>query len=212
MESTVRKKTQAAGKAVSRRASREEIVEAFLNLTNAEKVKLSRQALFLSETWEILANDEEDLLQTALQETLGGPRHWYIETNPTLVEHLTYALINAAGKIRRKLMFKDERTGSLVRRMDGTERADGTEIWDDIANSTTGTEAAYAAVETVNLILRELKSDKQAIQVIGEWNSGYTGTEIIKRLGLTKTQYATITRRIDRKLIKFSGGSSRGVK
>lgn len=180
----------------ARRATRAEIDAAFHNLTDVENAKLLHTARVLA--YGFWQDEEEDLLQTAIMQIYSGSRPWYIEKRDDIFWHLHETLINIAWKRRNKLQIKDPRTGESIRRLIDPQLTDGTEIWDGIADPEVDTEKSYEAVEQINLLFKELKDHPKAIKVLNEWMDGYTGPEVRQRLDLTKTEYGTIERRINR--------------
>lgn len=209
MKSSGEPQVQDENKTPARRASREEIDAALEDLTDVEQSKLWRIAKIFANKW--WKNEEEDLLQTAISRTYSD-RPWYIDARPSIFWHLHETLINTSWKWKQKRLLPDNQTGEETHRLVGVQRADGTEIWDAAADPKVDTEKSYEAAEQMNLLFDALKEDSKAIKVLHGWIYGYKGPEIMKLLGLTKTEYGTIERRLNRAMDKLSNDSPGGVK
>lgn len=185
-----------------RRAGKLEIGDAVDELELSDLRKLERIAEGYTE-YGVLRGEAIDLLNEAIELTLAEKRHWYIDTNPTIFEHLRWLIRTLAYEKRKRLLVKDERTEEWVPRFFNPESNESGVFWENIPNVSVSIEDDYAETQTVKRVYDFFFDDLTIVGILECWVSGYNREQTVKELGITITDYETARRRIKRKESKL---------
>jgi|SRR5882762_678536 len=171
--------------------SMEEMWLAILFLTTAELLRLEHYA-----RWRIrwlgrkaLGRDERDLLQEAITATVTGKRVWKEDVDLCL--HLL-------GAMRSISSSWHEKKGDEYLESELAEPGQETPL--DRAATTEDPERILRAKERLEEVKRLFAQDAAASKIIKLLGFGHTAKEIQSELRLSATEYATVTKRIRRKL------------
>ncbi len=177
-------------------ASLEEATAAIQALTDEDHQRLVLISRFWHRQRKLfrLGVDPLELLSEAFESTLAaGGRRWR-KARVTIVQHLDQSMRSISGhhieKARTLAEAKKEVRGLAVIR----GRSPHTSV----------VEAQAAARSEIEAIRAVFSDDASALRVLECRADGMSAEEIQTALSLSKTQYATVNRRIIRKLVKYS--------
>jgi DNA-directed RNA polymerase specialized sigma24 family protein len=188
-------------------ATPEEVTQAIESLTPAELNKLhdyARTRIF-SLGRHAGSADAGDLLQEAVRRVLEEKRHW----KPAKVDFVGF-LIGVMKSIASSWKTRAERNPPTIRDSDFAETDDGAESNPFELAADTRPDALRQLMDgdlpTQEWLVHEIEQlfseDPICSLICGAWGDGDNGPEIMKTLELTRTQYDTAVRRIDRKIHK----------
>lgn len=180
-----------------RRAEKVDVAEAMDRLTKEEWNRLEIRARQLTIRG-ILEGEWEQILHDAVALSLEGICPWYVDTNPTMYEHLRWALQRISFASRRKLLVKDSETDGWIPKCFNPELKDDDVFWDNLPDMSTNTERGHEAREKIEIILAYFKSDPLIVQVLKCRMDDYDREEIAAKLGISTTDFETIRKRIKR--------------
>lgn len=175
-------------------ATTEESAAAIRQLSDADHQKLLLAARFWHaqrKALQIQGIVPEDLLSQAYLTTLAGHRRW--RRSVSLVKHLSQCMRSISGHMLEH--GKAELTGKTELRKIA--------IVHDWPASESTVEGQVSAREEIENIRRLFADDKQAIEVLLKRATGMEAEEIRAEMSLSSMHYATISRRILRKLTSF---------
>lgn len=185
-----------------RRAEPLEIGDALDDLTIGELRKLEEIAAGYTR-YGILRGEAEDLLNEAIEWTLSGKRHWYIETNPTIFEHLKWLMRTLAHYKRERLLVRDEQTQQWLPKFFNPESNGSKVFWENLPSVSADIEDDYIKAQTVRRIYEFFFDDPTIVGILECWVSGYNRERTAEALKITITDYETARRRIKRKESKL---------
>lgn len=171
-------------------ASQEEVVAAIRALSDVDHQKLVIIARFWHQQRRGLSRlgiEPEELLSEAFERTLNERRRWR-KARVTLIRHLDATMRSVSGQMLAAA--KSEREGLAAVH--------------DRQPALPTLEAQVLAREEIAAIDKFFSDDPSALGVLRCRADGKDAEEIRSELDLTKTEYATICRRIVRKFIKYS--------
>ena len=190
-------------------AGPDEVRQAISLLTDGELLKLKRlaeQAIYRLR-WKVWSVDADDLLHDAILRLLEEKRRW----KPKRVD-LMGQIAGIIASIESYWRKCGKRSQPPLLETDlVTDNADGEAVpsaLDLAADQRHGPEQTIIVGEELTdeqlfIQIEELFSeDSLANLVFSEWQRGTTGPEIMKALGLTRQQYDTAVRRMDREIQK----------
>jgi DNA-directed RNA polymerase specialized sigma24 family protein len=190
-------------------AGPDEVRQAISLLTDGELLKLKRlaeQAIYRLR-WKVWSVDADDLLHDAILRLLEEKRRW----KPKRVD-LMGQIAGIIASIESSWRKSGKRSQPPLLETDlVTDNADGEAVptaLDLAADQRHGPEQRIIAGEKlteeqlVNQIEELFSEDSLASLVFSEWQRGTTGPEIMKALDLTRQQYDTAVRRMDRVIQK----------
>ncbi len=171
-------------------ASQEEVVAAIRALSDLDHQKLVLIARFWHQQRRGLSQlgvEPDELLSEAFERTLDGRRRWR-KARVTLIRHLDATMRSVSGQMLAAAKSEREGRAAVHDRQPGVPTL----------------EAQVLARDEITAIDKFFSDDPSALSVLRSRADGKNAEEIRSELGLTKTEYATICRRIVRKFIKFS--------
>lgn len=177
-------------------ASLEEARQAIAGLSQADLAKLGIAAKAYSRRLGVRGADLwGDLLNEALAKTLEGDRRWR-HVRVTIVHHLDQVMSSlsshAVGVARRER--------AAVADMDPREVRDPVGSSDPALSSV---ETAIVSREEIERFLDHFQGDTDALRVLACRARGMRGHEIQEALGISKTQLATVNKRILRTYVRL---------
>lgn len=170
-------------------AAREAVNEAVQNLQEADFAKLSMIARYFvrSRYLQSALVDPDDLLHDAIVKTLDGRRRW--KRGVSIIKHLDRVMESDSGHVAEQ------------RASHGTVQLSETEA--EPAALEPSPEARLQDRETLDAVTALFADDSVALQLIRLKSDGISASEIRCRLGMSKKQYATVTKRIRRRLAAY---------
>ena len=171
-------------------ASQEEVEAAMRALSDVDHQKLVVIAHFWHQQRRGLSQlgiDPQELLSEAFERTLDRRRRWR-RARVTLIRHLDATMRSVSGQMLAAA--KSERGGLAAVH--------------DRQPAVSTLEAQVLARDEIAAIEKFFSDDPSALRVLRCRADGKDAEEIRSELGLTKTEYATICRRIVRKFINYS--------
>lgn len=169
-------------------ATQEEALESIKSLSDADHVKLRSIAEYFAHrrlNGKII--EPRDLLQQAFMKTLTGDKRW--RKKVPFIKHLDRCMENISGHIVEKYITNN--TESL------------TDYEYDVAAPFDNPVNRISAVEQIENTLDIFKDDKIARDLLELKSQGFSAVEIQRKLGIGKTQYETVTRRISRHITQY---------
>lgn len=190
-------------KSPPRRAELVEVGAAMDKLTERELRELEKYASEKT-SYGVQKGEGEDVLNEVVVSTLMGKRHWYIDLNPTMFEHLRWEIKTFAYERRHKLLTRDKQTETKV---PITIVADPSE--DDVFSTgrssvNVDVENEYDNTQGVKRIYEFFFDDPTISEMLECLALKYSKSRIIEELGLTDTEYANAKKRIERKREKMA--------
>lgn len=137
--------------------------------------------------------EPEDLVQDAITKTLDGRRKWNRDVD--IIKHLDRVMESDSGHEADKRVARDLR---LLPEDEATE----------LAAEQPRPEARLMAIDELEGVLGLFGDDQPALDLLRLKGNGLDASEIQRELGIGKTQYDTVTKRIRRRIAKYiaSGG------
>jgi hypothetical protein len=190
-------------------AGPDEVREAIAALTEAESVKLKRLAEGAAYRLRryVWGTDGNDILQVAIHRVLVNKRHW----KPQKVDFVGF-LAGVISSIEFDWRKQGKRGEMPVLEADlPKQNADGDEMPNAVQSAVDHRpDPERQLIENEELTQEELfgqieallSEDSLASLIFSEWRCGTKGPEIIKALDLTRTEYDTAVRRMDRAIQK----------
>lgn len=179
-------------------ATDDEVVAAVRALTDADGIRLAKVAGFraraLAGTG--LGLSAEDLLQEAINRTLGGARRW--RKKVPFVTHLSKTIRSISSHA------PDELKGAVVlpaSNEDADGRLDGVALVSQFSDP----EHGAAVLEQFTKVEKKFANDTEVALVLQGLASGMKGPEIQLDLNITETQYETIMTRLRRGVDREQG-------
>lgn len=186
-------------------ATEAEIIDSIELLTQAETVRLEKYAEY--RIWIIgpRAADgrgHRDLLQQAYTQFLSGDRKWNRDKPFTVV--LFGAIKSISNHWATQCDPEQPKTESelLITGEDGSKHSP----FEEIASKDFDPTLQIEIEQILERIDKIFARDDEALLVIDGWRKQMTGPEIKEDLGLSQTEFETITRRIRRTVTKEFGG------
>ncbi|MCA1633213.1 MAG: hypothetical protein LC785_05975 [Acidobacteria bacterium] len=185
-----------------RYATPEEVCAAIERLTFEEDRKLNylarRHARFRG-----LGDQHSDLLYESYARALNrkGDHRWDMAER-TFLEFMGEVVRITANTLRNRLLVDRRRPSHGMRYVSGTANdPDGTDLLDQCPSPEADAARAYAAKEAVGAVLTLFKDDADAMAVIRCYYGGAVKrSEVMEELKLSEKEYATITKRMDRRI------------
>jgi DNA-directed RNA polymerase specialized sigma24 family protein len=179
-------------------ASDEEVIGAIGSLSSADNLRISRVSAFRAAALAALGlgMSAEDLMQEAIMRTIKGDRRW--RKSVRFVSHLTKTIRSLSSHA------PDELRGGIVLPATSEDfggRLDGVVLTSGLPDA----ERAAAASEQLGQIIDRFKNDAEVLLVLERLASGMAGPEVQTDLGITQTQYETITTRLRRGIDRREG-------
>lgn len=173
-------------------ASREEVVQALQSLSKADLLRLKQLAKLRCVGLHVM--DWEDLLNEAITRILAGSRRW-----PRQVPFLAFM-----AQTFRSIASEEWRRLELA---NTTSESDLGDSHDSRALESAALDPIHPGREVLaRKALEEIEAlfqgDPSAMAILQGFAQGYTPDEIMGQNGFSSTQYATLQRRIRRKLSK----------
>ena len=131
--------------------------------------------------------EPEDLVQDAIAKTLDGRRKW--NRSVSIIKHLDRVMESDAGHEAEKRVTRDLR---LLPQDDASE----------LAAQQPRPEARLTALDELEGLLALFADDQTALDLLRLKGNHLSASEIQRELGMGKTQYDTVTKRIRRRLAK----------
>ena len=179
----------------TRYATREEAHDAIQNLQESDFAKLMVIARFFARKRKLAAVDAEpeDLLQEAIAKTLDGRRRWSREVS--MIRHLDRVMESDSGHIveRRDVEAKRRR-----------EHMYDPDLLPEPASLEPNPEARVRNRDALDNALASFAGDERALQLIRLKGDDLSASEIRRQLGMRKTEYDTVTKRIRRRVANLS--------
>ncbi len=173
-------------------ASREEVVLALQSLSEADLLRLKQLAKLRCIGLHVM--DWEDLLNEAVTRVLAGSRRW--PRRVPFVAFMAQTFRSISSEEWHRLELANTSSESDLSDSDGESVLESAAL-DPIHP---GREVfARKALEEIEALFSD---DPSAMAVLQGFAQGYTPDEIMGQNGFTTTQYATLQRRIRRKLSK----------
>lgn len=208
LEGQMKEKARALGSA-EMVAGPDEVREAIASLTAAESVKLKRLADGAAYRLRryVEGTDGNDILQVAIRRVLEDKRHW----KPQKIDFVGF-LAGVIASIEFDWRKQGKRRETPVLETDlPSLNADGDEIPNAIQRAVDcRLNPEQLLIESEELTQEKLfqqiealfSEDALASLIYSEWRRGPKGPEIMKALDLTRTEYDTAVRRMDRAIQK----------
>lgn len=169
-------------------ATPQEARDAIEGLLEADYAKLMLIAKgFVKERLQDSLVEPDDLVQEAITKTLGNRRRW--NRSVSIIKHLDRVMESDAGHEAERRAVSDLR---LLPEDDETEPA----------AQQPGPEARLAALDEIEGLLALFLDDHTALGLLHLKGNDLSASEIQQALGIGKTEYDTITKRIRRRLAK----------
>lgn len=178
----------------TRYATREEAHDAIRDLQKPDFAKLMLIARSFARKRRLNAADAEpeDLLQEAIAKTLDGRGRW--SRKVSIVRHLD------------RVMESD--SGHFVERRKWEAKRGHDHLYDpDLHRESASLEPSPASVrnrDALHDVLTSFAGDEQALQLIRLKGDDLSASEIRCQLGMSKTEYDTVTKRIRRRVANLS--------
>lgn len=186
------------GKLDDEYASPEEVTEAIRTLTDADHQKL----MVIARYWHRQRYgpleqrvEPEEILFEAITITLNCDRRWRKE-KVSIVKHLDRVMESLSGHILEKRMAEARAKDEMESQMERTEH--------EQRYLRSSVEDQVVARQQMEMIQALFADDDVALQVLCGRAVEKTAAEIREELGLSKTEYATVTRRILRAFVKHA--------
>ena len=174
-------------------ASPEEAAEGIAHLSSKDKatlLKLSRSYWADRMSGPHAASDPDDLLQEAIVRTLQGTRRW--RRSVTIVKHLIRAMESISWEaLRARIAQPHAWAVDTVEEIDPGDRSDESMVVD-----------VLLAREELTQIEGLFERDKEALEVLRCRSIELSPSETCDRLGMERSRYDTVNKRIWRKLTK----------
>ena len=168
-------------------ASQTEARVAIEGLTSADFVKLMLNARsFARARIRGSVVEAEDLLQEAIAKTLDGRRNW--NRRVSILKHLDRVMESDAGHMAER---RETRNALPI-----AERADVPAARSDDPN------VRVVARQDLDNLHGLFAGDREALEVLNLKGEGHSASEIRQALGMSSTQYDTVTKRIRRRVAK----------
>ena len=179
----------------TRYATREEAHNAIQNLQESDFAKLMVIARFFARKRRLAAADAEpeDLLQEAIAKTLHGRRRWSREVS--IVRHLDRVMESQSGHLAERRELEAKR---------GREHMYDPDLLPEPPSLEPSPEASVRNRDAFDSVLTSFAGDEQALQVIRLKGEDLSASEIRHQLGMSKTEYDTVTKRIRRRIANLS--------
>ena len=179
----------------TRYATREEAHDAIQDLQKSDFAKLMLIARFFARKRRLAAADAEpeDLLQEAIAKTLDGRRRWSREVS--IVRHLDRVMESHSGHLAERRELEAKR---------GREHMYDPDLLPEPASLEPSPEARVRNRDALDNVLTSFAGDEQALQLIRLKGDDLTASEIRRQLGMSKTEYNTVTKRIRRRVVNLS--------
>lgn len=185
-----------------RRAEITDVAAGVDELTDEEWNRLEIRAKQLTSSG-VLKGEWREILQESVLLSLEGKCPWYIDTNPTIFDHLRWALRRVAFAGRRKFLIKDSETDLWTPKYFNPELNDDDVFWDNLLDPSANTSRNHEADETIEIIFAYFKSDPLIIQVLKCLMDGYNREDTVAKLAISLTDFETVRRRIRRSSSKL---------
>ena len=169
-------------------ATREEAHNAIQHLQDSDFVKLMVIARSFTKTrlsGAVVGAD--DLLQEAIAKTLAGQRRW--NRNVSIIRHLDRVMESDSGHLAERRVR--EQTHPL-------------DDHPEIATHDPSPESRLRFSETLDKVLALFTGDERALQLIHLKGEDHSASEIREKLGMSKLEYDTVSKRIRRRLANIS--------
>ena len=179
----------------TRYATREEAHDAIEDLQKSDFAKLMLIARSFARKRRLNAADAEpeDLLQEAIAKTLDGRRRWSREVS--IVRHLDRVMESDSGHLAERRTLEAKR---------GREHMYDPDLLPEPASLEPSPEASVRNRDALDNVLTSFAGDEQALQLIRLKGDDLSASEIRHQLGMSKTEYDTVTKRIRRRVANLS--------
>lgn len=189
---------------MGRSATDAEVREAIGSLTDADLTRLGRYAW-----WRVQAigrgargNKQEDLLQEAIVRTLDSRRTWN-RSAVDFIGHLIGVMRSIASEWAESL--EAERHDEPLLESELVRDPDGTDInpFQSAVSHAPGFEKTLEAQDRISVIRDFFRDDSEVLEIMEGLAAELKGPEICEILGISRTTYETVMRRLRRGLPKI---------
>ena len=171
-------------------ATTEEAHDAILSFKKSDFTKLMMIASsFTRRRFTEPVVEPDDLLQEALFKTLAGRRRW--NRTVSIIKHLDRVMESDSGHVAEQRVQNAQGARELEQHPD---------VHPETAPRRPSPEDLLQDRETLNGALAYFAEDKKALQLIFLKGDDYSASEIQRGLGMSKTEYDTVTKRIRRRV------------
>ena len=179
----------------TRYATREEAHDAIQDLQELDFAKLMVIARSFARKRRLAAVDAEpdDFLQEAITKTLDGRRRWRREVS--IIRHLDRVMESDSGHLAERRELETKR---------GREHMYDPDLLPEPASVEPSPEARVRDRDALDDVLASFAGDAQALQLIRLKGDDLSASEIRRQLGMSKTEYDTVTKRIRRRVANLS--------
>ena len=175
-------------------ATTEEVQDAIQHLQGSDFVKLMIIARsFTKRRLYGAVVGADDLLQDAIAKTLAGRRRW--NRDVSIVRHLDRVMESDSGHLAERRAQEAQRLREHMQPLD---------VHPETVPHEPSPESRLRVCETLDKVLAFFADDEWALQLIHLKGEGFSASEIQRKLGMSKTEYDTVTKRIRRRLANIS--------
>ena len=135
----------------------------------------------------------EDLLQEAIAKTLAGRRRW--NRDVSIVRHLDRVMESDSSHLAERRAQEAQRLREHMQALD---------VHPKTVSHESSPESRLRVRETLDNVLAFFADDERALQLIHLKGEDFSASEIQRKLGMSKTEYDTVTKRIRRRLANIS--------
>lgn len=135
----------------------------------------------------------EDLLQEAIAKTLAGRRRW--NRDVSIVRHLDRVMESDSSHLAERRAQEAQRVREHMPPLDVHAATVPHEL---------SPEYRLQVCETLDNVVAFFADDERALQLIHLKGKDFSASEIQRKLGMSKTEYDTVTKRIRRRIANIS--------
>ena len=176
-------------------AATEEAHDAIQNLQESDFGKLMSIARSFTRKRRLTGAvaEPDDLLQEAFVKTLAGQRRWSRAVG--ILKHLDRVMESDSGHVVEQRVRETQRARELMQQPD---------VHPETAPHEPSPEALLQACDALDSVIAHFAEDKTALAFLRLKGDGFSASEIQRELGINKTEYDTIAKRIRRRLANIS--------
>ena len=175
-------------------ATTEEVHDAIQHLQDSDFVKLMIIARsFTKRRLYGAVVGADDLLQETIAKTLAGRRRW--NRDVSIVRHLDRVMESDSGHLAERRVQESQRVREHMQPLN---------VHPETVTHEPSPESRLRACETLDNVLAFFADDERALQLIHLKGEDFSASEIQRKLGMSKTEYDTVTKRIRRRLANIS--------
>ena len=179
----------------ARYARREEVHDAIQHLQKSDFAKLMLIARSFTKKRRLNGAyaEPEDLLQEAIAKTLDGRRRWSREVS--IIRHLDRVMESDSGHFAERRELEAKR---------GRDHMYDPDLHPESASLEPSPEDRVRDRDALDNVLASFAGDEESLQLIRLKGDDLLASEIRRELGMSKTEYDTVTKRIRRRLANLS--------